>query len=109
VIPKKSKVFYAVLNGLNLLIPDGITESFTFVFGTAKYLIPIFPIADLMICVVFVLTAWSLIYTFKIVMWIIGYIPWIGHRDLPGAMDHSDKQHASQREYKGTIRQPGKY
>jgi len=101
-------IFYAVLSGFNLLVPIGVQESFAYVFGTAKYLIPIFPIADLMIVLSFVLVAWSFIYGFKIVMWITSYIPWLGHRDLPGQNDHGDKNFKT---YDGTksIRAKGNY
>lgn len=101
-------IFHSILSVINLALPSGIETSLTYVFGTLRYMIPIFPVADLMICIVFVLSAWSLIYGFKIVMWITSYIPWLGHRDLPGQNDSGDKEHAT---YDGTksIRSKGNY
>ena len=72
-----------LLSGIDLIIPDAFIEASNLILGYVLNFQSIFPVDTLLICLSTILTAWLAIYSIKIILWIIGFIPSIGNKKLP--------------------------
>jgi len=77
------QVFSLLTNILGFLVPSQIQYYVTWALGYVNIFSGIFPVSDLLSAIFTIMTAWVTIYGVKLILWIIGFIPTIGHKELP--------------------------
>ena len=76
-------ILSALLTGLNFAIPADISNSIEMLIAYTGYFSGIFPIDTLFQAFGIILNAWDLMYLVKLIIWILGFIPTIGHNRFP--------------------------
>lgn len=67
---------------LNAVIPH-VETALAWLFSGVHYFDGVFPVTDLFTAFYALIVFWGLIYFAKIILWLIGFIPGVGHHDLP--------------------------
>lgn len=71
-------VLHSVFSVFSFVIPDGIENSFTYIFDKLNYFRGIVDIPSLIQTFIFLLSFFFFFFSFKVILWIWALTPWIG-------------------------------
>jgi len=77
------QIISTILGAFSVIIPEAVENAFTWAFSSIGYLSGIFPVADLIYGFLVLLSIWSFVYLIRIFLWLISFIPGVGHHELP--------------------------
>lgn len=77
------QLVYWFFLGLDFVMPEQFTTAIEWLFQSVHTVDGIFPVSTLLSATIVLLIFFSLFYTLKIILWLISFIPGVGHKDLP--------------------------
>jgi len=77
-------IINSILSGFGIIFPDNVEDSIYYFLSFFSYLQGIFPVTTFMLALGVYSSFAGLLYLIKIILWLIGHIPWLGkHKNLP--------------------------
>lgn len=97
------EIYSGIAQSLIFVMPSQFQTALAYFFNATTIMSPIFPIQDLMAVLIVLLSAWGVKIGIKIILWLIGFIPGIGHKDLPQILNSDPNTLNLQRHGRNTI------